>query len=152
MAIRSGFRPIGLENPAHRTICSALPSVFRLCFPWTVGMFFLTAAGSWSAVQAQSSQAKIVGLGATTCQRFSIDIRSNPILRRDYLAWAQGFMSGILSSRPSGVDEQLDLNPVTFDLVNQLHFLEDHCAQNSAINFSDAVAALYKRLRKEGKT
>jgi hypothetical protein len=115
-------------------------------------MFFLAAAGSWSAVQAQSSQARIVGLGATTCQRFSIDIRSNPILRRDYLAWAQGFMSGILSSRPSAVDEQLDLNPVTFDLVNQLHFLEDHCAQNSAINFSDAVAALYKRLRKEGKT
>ncbi len=50
------------------------------------------------------------------------------------------------------MDEGLDLAPVTFDLVGQLHFLEDHCAQNAALDFSDAVEALYKRLRKEGRT
>jgi hypothetical protein len=80
------------------------------------------------------------------------DVKSNPLVRRDYLAWAQGFMSGILLSRPAGVDEGLDLNPTTFNLVNQLHFLEDHCAKNTSLDFSDAVEALYKRLRQEGKT
>lgn len=105
-----------------------------------------------SELRAQSPKAKIVELGATTCQRFSDDVRSNPVLRRDYLAWAQGFMSAMLLSRPAGVDEKLDLNPVTFDLINQFHFLEDHCARNTSLSFSDAVEALYKRLRNEGKT
>jgi hypothetical protein len=49
-------------------------------------------------------------------------------------------------------DVGLDLNPATFGLINQLHFPEDHCAQNSSADFADAVDALYKRLRKEGKT
>jgi hypothetical protein len=96
--------------------------------------------------------AKIVGLGASTCRQFNGDIAANPPVRRDYLAWAQGFMSGTILSRPPGVDEGLDLNPVTFDLIAQLNFLEDHCARNDAVDFSDAVEALYKRLRLEGKT
>lgn len=112
----------------------------------------LVATGSWSELRAQPAKAKIVGLGATTCQRFSNDVRSNPVLRRDYMAWAQGFMSAMLLSRPAGVDEQFDLIPVTFDLVNQLHFLEDHCARNPSLSFSDSVEALYKRLRNESKT
>ncbi|MDU6730631.1 MAG: hypothetical protein E6471_28575, partial [Bradyrhizobium sp.] len=94
----------------------------------------------------------IVGLGATTCRRFEDDVRTSPAVRRDYLAWAQGFMSGIISSRPPGVDEGLDLAPVSFDLIKQLQFLEDYCARNVSLDFSDAVAALYKRLREEGKT
>jgi hypothetical protein len=108
--------------------------------------------GGWHELQAETLRVRIVGLGATTCQRFDEDVRSNPLVRRDYLAWAQGFMSGILLSRPPGVDEDLDLNPATFDLVNQLHFLEDHCGRNGSLDFSDAVEALYKRLRQEGKT
>ena len=40
----------------------------------------------------------------------------------------------------------------TFDLITQLRFLEDLCARNEALDFSEAVEALYKRLRREGKT
>jgi hypothetical protein len=61
-------------------------------------------------------------------------------------------MSGILLGRPPGVDEGLDLNPATFGLVRQLEFLEGHCAGDASADFADAVEALYKRLRKEGKT
>ncbi|MDU1671578.1 MAG: hypothetical protein E6833_35925, partial [Bradyrhizobium sp.] len=68
-----------------------------------------------------------------------------------YLAWAHGFMRGILLSRPAGVDEGLDLNPPSFGLIVQLHFMEDQCAKSPSLDFSDAVAALYKRLRQEGK-
>ena len=55
-------------------------------------------------------------------------------------------------SRPPGVDEGLNLNPAAFGLIEQLRFLEDHCAQHAELNFSEAVEALYKRLRKEGRT
>jgi hypothetical protein len=113
---------------------------------------FSITAGAIEASHAQAPKARIVGLGATTCQQFNDDIKGNPALRRDYLAWGQGFMSGIILSRPPGVDQGLDLAPKTFDLVSQLHFLEDHCARNASLDFSDAVEALYKRLRREGKT
>ncbi|MBI5321603.1 MAG: hypothetical protein HZB49_19350 [Bradyrhizobium sp.] len=103
-------------------------------------------------LRAEAPKANIVGLGATTCRRFKEDVKSEPSIRTAYLAWTQGFMSGILSRRPPGVDEGLDLNPATFGLLNQLRFLEDLCAKNSSLDFSDAVAALYKRLREEGKT
>lgn len=100
----------------------------------------------------EARTARIVGLGATTCSQFMADVAANPPMQRDYLAWAQGFMSGIILSRPPGVDEGLNLNPATFGLIAQLRFLEDHCAGNRAIDFSAAVEALYKRLRVEGKT
>lgn len=103
-------------------------------------------------IPAEAPKANIVGLGATTCRQFNADVKSNPGVRRDYLAWAQGYMSGIRVSRPPGVDEGLDLNPATFDLINQLQFLEDQCARNEPADFADAVEALYKRLRKEEKT
>lgn len=107
---------------------------------------------SMADLRAEGRTAKIVGLGAATCKQFNGDVALNPMVRRDYLAWAQGFMSGIILSRPPGMDEGLDLNPATFDLVTQLRFLEDHCARNEALDFSEAVEALYKRLRLEGKT
>lgn len=73
-------------------------------------------------------------------------------MQRDYLAWAQGFMSGILLSRPSGVDDGLDLNSPSFGLLRQLEFLREHCAKNPAAGFSNAVEALYRSLRKLGTT
>jgi hypothetical protein len=126
-------------------------SVGHLPFVLVLSITLLVADG-WCELRAEPPKARIVGLGATTCQQFNDDVKSNPLVRRDYLAWAQGFMSGILLGRPPGVDAGLDLNPASFDLINQLHFLEDHCARNTSVDFADAVEALYKRLRKEGKT
>ena len=71
------------------------------------------------------------------------------MLQRDYLAWAQGYMSGILIGRPAGVDEKLDLVPSSFPLLKQLDFLRAYCTQQPTANFADAVEGLYKRLRKE---
>ena len=105
-----------------------------------------------SAAGAEPPTAKIVGLGATTCAQFTNDVTKNPAVQRDYLAWAQGFMSGILIGRPAGIDEGLDLIPSTFPLLKQLEFLRDYCRQHPAEDFSDAVAILYKRLRQEGAT
>ena len=109
----------------------------------------------WNAVAAEELDARtaqIVGLGATTCRQFKADAAADPQVREDYLAWAQGFMSGIVLSRPPAIDVGLDLNPPTFGLMAQLRFLEEHCALNETTDFSAAVEALYKRLRVEGKT
>lgn len=90
---------------------------------------------------------KIVGLGATTCSQFVWEIGQNPALQRDYLAWAQGFMSGMMMSSPPGIDEGLDLIPAGFPLLKQLEFLREYCVKNSADGFVDAVSALHMRLR-----
>jgi hypothetical protein len=104
------------------------------------------------AAKAEALTRNIVGLGATTCERFIADIRADPSIGRDYLAWAQGFMSGILLGRPPGIDDGLDLNPASFNLLAQLKYLEEYCASNAAKDFGDGVEALYKRLRQEGKS
>jgi hypothetical protein len=107
----------------------------------------LCLISSAAMASAQSTVAKIVGLGAATCADFTDNIEKSPAMQRDYLAWAQGFMSGILLSMPSGVDEGLDLNPQAFGLLKQLGFLLQNCAENRSSDFADAVVALYKTLR-----
>ena len=110
---------------------------------------------AWNTVAAEEQRgrtAQIVRLGATTCRQFTADAAADPQVQKNYLAWAQGFMSGIILSRPPGVDVGLDLNPPTFGLLAQLQFLEERCARNKTADFSTAVEALYKRLRLEGRT
>jgi hypothetical protein len=141
--------PFRLNRQSYGNVGRSVGRLLRLL---TVPLIILLAADAGRELRAEAPKARIVGLGAATCQQFNDDVKSYPLVRRDYLAWAQGFMSGILLSRPNGVDEDLDLNPATFGLINQLRFLEDQCAQNASLDFSDAVEALYKRLRREGKT
>lgn len=141
------FRSSSRGLAKRATSAVARPRLFRCLI---LSSIFLTTTGV-SDLRAQTRKEVIVGLGAATCQQFNEDIQSNPLVRRDYLAWAQGFMSGILLSRPLGIDQGLDLNPASFSLIYQLHFLEDHCARNVSADFADAVEALYKRLRKESK-
>src|SRR5215211_3383584 len=104
------------------------------------------------ASHGHAQTAKIVGLGAVRCMKFTQEVQRNPAIQRDYLAWAQGYMSGLLIGRPPGVDVGLDLNPSTFPLLKQLEFLRDYCDQHPSAGFADAVQTLYKRLREEGAT
>jgi hypothetical protein len=143
----------GYLGDASRLLVSAPGrGIGRLLGLLILSSIALLAADAGLELHAEAPKARIVGLGAATCRQFNDDVKTNPLVRRDYLAWAQGFMSGILLSRPPGVDEGLDLNPPSFGLINQLQFVEDQCVKNPSLDFSDAVAALYKRLRKEGKT
>lgn len=101
------------------------------------------------APTASAQTGKIVGLGATRCGQFMSDAERSPATQRDYLAWAQGFMSGVLLSRPEGIDEDLDLIPRSLPLLHQLEFLRNYCRDKPEEDFTDAVLALYKRLRAE---
>jgi hypothetical protein len=51
-----------------------------------------------------------------------------------------------LNPQPGGLLNMIPLMKQTFGLMDQLRFLEDHCAHNDAVDFSTAVDALYKRL------
>ena len=103
----------------------------------------------WAVPAQAEPKVKIVGIGAVSCALFTSDVSANPALRRDYLAWAQGFMSAFLLSRPRGIDERLDLTPPTFPLMKQLEFLQDYCIHHPSVDFSGAVEALYQRVRSE---
>lgn len=138
MVARKNF----ISNPSHANGRQRR----RYAAPWAV----LVTALSVSSAPAQT--AKIVGLGATGCSQFTADVGQNPAAQRDYLAWAQGFMSGVLLGRPTGVDDKLDLNPPTLPLLKQLEFLRHYCRGQPSDDFSDAVLALYKLLRQGGAT
>jgi len=127
-------------KPGQPIVCCAIVGALVACSPG------LSAAGAEPAI------AKIVGLGATPCPQFEREANERPAVQREYLAWAQGFMSGILMSRPPGVDVGLDLNPRSFGLRNQVEFLREHCRQHPTQDVSDATVELYRRLRREGAT
>ena len=101
-----------------------------------------TVAGS-----AEAREAKIVGIGATTCARYLAQIEGRPQTERDFIAWAQGFMSGVLLRAPPGRDEGLDLMPKNFSVQKQANFLRRWCENNKGSDFSDGVLILYRTLR-----
>jgi len=105
-----------------------------------------------SQAGAQQPQVGIVGIGATSCPEFLSQARETAAVQKEYLAWAQGFMSAILLTRPMGIDEQLDLLPPTLPLLEQLRFLHERCTNFPDNSFSEAVEALYKRLREVSGT
>lgn len=96
---------------------------------------------------AQAETVNIVGVGAATCTQFNEEIARRPSAERDYLAWAQGFMSGALLRAPKGVDEDLNLLRPSFPLEKQAAFLRTYCVANPHLSYSDAVHALYKHLK-----
>jgi len=96
---------------------------------------------------AETSQVKIVGIGATDCGQFARDATTHPPSQRAYLAWMQGYMSGIMIGRPQGSDENIDLTPKAFPLAQQTMFIRDYCLASPSASFAEAVEALYKKLR-----
>lgn len=85
--------------------------------------------------------------GASNCAQFLQDIETNPGAERDYFAWAQGYMSGLLIRAPTGKDEDLDLTPSAFPLSRQAAILRSFCTTARDADLSDAVNMLYRTLR-----
>lgn len=99
------------------------------------------------ASEAKPQTVKLVGIGATSCRAYVEQVVTRPEVERDYVAWAQGYMSGLLVRAPPGVDEDLDLLPRNFPLEKQADFLRLFCARAPQAEFSEAIQALYKALR-----
>lgn len=117
-----------------------------------VGIRIMALAASILSTQhAQAQLAKVVGIGASSCAHFNEEIARSPNTERDYFAWAQGFMSGVLIAGPKGVDEGLDLSPPSFTLNQQAAFLRSYCSSKPNQGFVEGVLELYVQLRKHGK-
>ena len=110
----------------------------------------VAALSALMALPAQADTAKIVGIGSSSCNHFNREIQEAPVLKRDYFAWAQGFMIGALIRAPEGVDVGLNLIPPSFPLQEQVEYLRTVCAKNQNQEFMDATRALYRQLRKLG--
>lgn len=104
------------------------------------------------ATTAFAQTANIVGLGAATCREFNRDVQRNFHIQRDYFAWAQGFMSGLLMRAPAGKDEGVQLVPPNFPLLKQVDFLREFCIKNPNKDYSDGAIELYRMLRGEQRT
>lgn len=98
-------------------------------------------------VLAAAQTVKIVGIGAAPCTTFLQQAAADPRTGREYMAWAQGYLSGLLIRAPEGKDENLDLAPTSFPLRKQAEFLRVYCEANRAADFSEAVENLYRILR-----
>jgi len=96
---------------------------------------------------AAAQNVKITGLGASNCVKYMNDIDGNEAAEKTYFAWAQGFMNGALVRAPAGIDDNLDLIPRSFPVVDQMSFLKNWCGSNHDNDFSDASLALFKELR-----
>ena len=97
---------------------------------------------------AYTETGEIVGHGAARCSEFLQEYARDPGAERIYFAWAQGYMSAILLSRPAGVDHDLSLRPAVFPLRKQLSFVRAYCTEQPHQGYADAVQALYLYLRK----
>ncbi|BCB17134.1 hypothetical protein [Bosea sp. ANAM02] len=97
--------------------------------------------------QANAQMVKIVGIGASSCQYFARETNGKPEVEKNFFAWAQGYMSGLLLRAPPGKDEDLDLEPALLPLLKQAEFLRNFCDRNPDADFSDGVIELYKTLR-----
>lgn len=105
------------------------------------------AAGTLFVGQAEAQSVKIVGIGASSCQFFLQEINGKPEVEKNFFAWAQGYMSGLLLRAPPGKDEDLDLEPGVYPLLKQAEFLRGFCTRNPDADFSDGVNDLYRTLR-----
>ena len=101
-----------------------------------------------SSALAQAPFVRIVGPGAARCSRFSEDIARDPRQEREYFAWAQGVMSGLLLRAPTPAEADLDLLPPSFGVEAQMDFLQANCRHDADQGFADATVALFRELKR----
>lgn len=85
-------------------------------------------------------------LGASSCLKFALDYTRYPPSEEQYFAWAQGYMSAIVMMAPSGIDDDLNLLPVSDPKERQMAVIRSVCAQDPQRSYSHAVRALYRHL------
>ncbi|MDF2117914.1 hypothetical protein PY365_20275 [Roseiarcaceae bacterium H3SJ34-1] len=113
----------------------------RLGIAVAIGLISTSALG-------QAPVVRIVGPGAVRCARFSEDIARDPRQEREYFAWAQGVMSGLMLRAPTPAEGNLDLLPPGFGVAAQMDFLKDDCEHTTDQSFTDATLALYRELKR----
>ena len=93
-----------------------------------------------SAIAQQAPVTAVAGAGSRSCAQMQADIRDLPNVRRAYVSWMQGYLSGRNGAREARGDSLVDLA----DYEAQWEWLVQWCADRADRAFGEAVAALFE--------
>ena len=128
----------------RKATCKSIAATLFL----VVHAFFLDLVMPVAGAIAQTAQ--IVGTGAVSCGQFGQAVDSDPDAIREYFAWAQGYMSGVMIRSPAGVDDALDISSNSMPIIEQMNFIRIYCMSHRDREYADAIQALYHVLGGRG--
>jgi len=102
-------------------------------------MLLLAALGVPATV-AQETVTAVAGAGSRTCAQMQTDIADLPNVRRAYVSWMQGYLSGRNAAREVAGLTLVDIA----DYEAQWEWLTGWCASNPQRAFADALAELFR--------
>jgi hypothetical protein len=91
------------------------------------------------AALASAQVGAVAGAGSRTCSQMVADIAELPNVRRSYVSWMQGYLSGRNEAREAEHLELIDLA----DYETQWLWLTDWCAAHPTSSFAQGVSALF---------
>jgi hypothetical protein len=90
------------------------------------------------ALQAQVTA--VTGAGSRSCEQMQTDIADLPNVRRAYVSWMQGYLSGRNAAREVEGLALVDLS----DYEAQWNWIVDWCGARPERSFADAAQALFE--------
>jgi hypothetical protein len=100
------------------------------------------ALAAWlisGTVPATAQVGAVAGAGSRSCEQVQADIADLPNLRRAYVSWMQGYLSGRNAAREAEALALVDLD----DYEAQWAWLSSWCAERPSSSFAQAVDALF---------
>lgn len=105
----------------------------------TLPILLFVALGATATV-AQDTVTAVAGAGSRTCAQMRTDIADLPNVRRAYVSWMQGYLSGRNAAREAAGLALVDIA----DYEAQWEWLTGWCAGNPQRAFADALAELFR--------
>ena len=101
-------------------------------------VLLLAVLGSTATV-AQETVTAVAGAGSRTCAQMETDIADLPNVRRAYVSWMQGYLSGRNAAREAAQLELVDIA----DYEAQWEWIVAWCDERPERGFVEAVGAMF---------
>lgn len=95
--------------------------------------------GLCGSVPLQAQVTAVTGAGSRSCEQMQTDIADLPNVRRAYVSWMQGYLSGRNAAREVEGLALVDLS----DYEAQWNWIVDWCGARPERPFAEAAAALF---------
>ncbi len=103
------------------------------------GLVVLLTLGICWPLLAHAQVTAVTGAGSRSCAQMQTDIADLPNVRRAYVSWMQGYLSGRNAAREVDGLALVDLS----DYEVQWDWIVDWCSANPERPFVDAAGALF---------
>lgn len=109
----------------------------------SIARVWIVAAGACTfAVAADAQVTAVAGAGSRSCAQMQTDIADLPNVRRAYVSWMQGYLSGRNAAREAAGLALVDLA----DYEAQWDWVAAWCDERPDETFADGVDALFARI------